>query len=70
MKFENRPKFKDKSFKPQKLSPTIGYKRDGITEEMLNDPKQLYHYVYGSSSSGMLIYIFLLKSMSAKPWSL
>ena len=67
LEFQNRPRFKDKAFKPQKLSPTIGYKRDGITEEMLNDPKQLYQYVYGSSSSGMLIYIFLPKSMSAKP---
>ena len=58
MEFENRPRFKDKSFKPSKLSPTIGYKRDGITREMLNDPKLLYRYVYGTSSSGLLIYIF------------
>ena len=58
MEFENLPRFKDKTFKPSKLSPTIGYKRDGITTEMLNEPQLLYRYVYGSSSSGMLIYIF------------
>ena len=58
MEFENLPRFKDKTFKPSKLSPTIGYKRDGTTTEMLNEPQLLYRYVYGSSSSGMLIYIF------------
>ena len=47
IEFETRPRFKDKSFKPSKLSPTIGYKRDGITSEMLNDPKLVYRYVYG-----------------------
>ena len=47
MEFETRPRFKDKSFKHSKLSPTIGYKRDGITSEMLNDRKLLYRYVYG-----------------------
>ena len=52
--FENLETFHDKPFRPEKLSPSIGYRRDGITEEMINNPALLYRFVYGSSSTGLL----------------
>ena len=50
--FENQPDFEDKPFRPQKLSPSIGYKRNDITSEMLANPKLLYDFVYGTSHLG------------------
>ena len=36
--FENLADFEDKKFDASKLDPMIGYRRAGITNEMLNDP--------------------------------
>ena len=55
--FENLETFHDKPFRPEKLSPSIGYRRDGITEEMINNPALLYRFVYGSSSTGLLEFL-------------
>ena len=30
----------------------IGYRRAGITNEMLNDPYLLHEYIYGAARSG------------------
>ena len=57
--FENLETFHDKPFRPEKLSPSIGYRRDGITEEMINNPALLYRFVYGSSSTGLLEFLSL-----------
>ena len=52
--FENVDTFHDKPFRPEKLSPNIGYRRNGITDEMIDNPALLYRFVYGSSSTGLL----------------
>ena len=59
--FENSPDFADKEFDRSKVSPSIGYRRDGITEEMLNDPYQLYEYIYGAARSGRGLAIHFTK---------
>ena len=51
-RFENSPDFADKKFDRSKISTSIGYRRDGITEEMLNDPFKLHEFIYGASRSG------------------
>ena len=52
--FETVDTFHDKAFRPEKLSPNIGYRRNGITDEMIDNPALLYRFVYGSSSTGLL----------------
>ena len=56
--FETLPDFDDRKFDPTKLNPMIGFRRAGITNELLNDPYQLHEYIYGDARSG---YGFFLK---------
>ena len=51
-RFENLQNFEDQKFDPSKLSPSIGYRRSEITQEMLDDPYKLHEFIYGSSRSG------------------
>ena len=50
---ENQRHFSDKHFQKEKLSPNIGYRRNLIPPAMLENPFELYDFVYGNSRSGM-----------------
>ena len=45
--FENLADFEDKKFDASKLDPMIGYRRAGITNEMLIDPYlEIFHVTW------------------------